>query len=187
MLIDLLHNIYIYVIDVMNKFKFAFNEKINMIYKKKYLIKKSSLAIIFSILAMIFISGSGFIYVTTPLINSGKSIKDIVPKSSGSWNLVGTPININANWAAINASNEWCNGAGTIGDPYIIENVTINAIGAPDSTGIQIKNTVDYIIIRNCTILNAGNIGINLDNASNGILTNNTFESNYRGIWLSHP
>lgn len=49
---------------------------------------------------------------------------DLFPKSSGFWEL--SSINIHNNWAETKANNDWCNGAGTWDDPYVIENVTID-------------------------------------------------------------
>ena len=103
------------------------------------------------------------------------------PKISDYWNL--EYIRIDNNWSHTAGNYTWCfkeNGF------YVIENVTIDATGAPNNIGLEIRNSNEYFIIRNCTILNSGNIGISLDDVNNGTLNNNTFESNYRGIWINN-
>jgi len=109
------------------------------------------------------------------------------PKSSGYW----TPnfIHVDGNWSAT-TSYDWCSGDGSWNNPYIIENVTINAFGSPTGCGILIENSInDYFIIRNCTVFNSGttilNAGIRMENTNNGILKNNTCSTdNCYGIHL---
>ena len=80
-------------------------------------------------------------------------------KTSEYWNLTGSPIFIfgDSGWDSMSA-NEWVRGSGTPHDPYIIENITmdIQAMG----TGIEIRYSSKYFIIRNCTLYNSGS-GIN--------------------------
>jgi len=155
-----------------------------MIYNKINLSKKIVLTTICLSIMMLIISANGLLYITTPLLNSENPIKEDGLKTSGSWNFVGTTININANWAAINTSNDWCNGAGTIGDPYIIENVTIDAQNS--GSCISVQNSVDYFIIRNCTLIDGGTAGLNsgifLNNVQNGVIENNTCYDSRCGI-----
>lgn len=112
-------------------------------------------------------------------------------KSSGYWDLTGSPIFIddadpNYNWSKIANDNDWCSGSGTWIDPYIIENVTID--GQNSQSCITIQNSSVIFIIRNSTLFNAGGFyqaGIYLDNVNNSILRNNTFSDNeYAGIIL---
>ncbi|MBY9004638.1 MAG: hypothetical protein KGD73_11740, partial [Candidatus Lokiarchaeota archaeon] len=98
-----------------------------MIYKKFKLSKKIVLTTTCLSVMMLIISANGFLYIATPFLNSDNSIKEDGPKTSGSWNFVGTTISIDNNWTTVNATYNWCNGAGIVGDPYIIENVTIDA------------------------------------------------------------
>ena len=66
-------------------------------------------------------------------------------------------------------------GTGAPDDPWIIQNLDINASGeAVDA--ILIANTTAHFIIKNCTIyeMDAFRSGIKLENVSNGCLTNNT-------------
>ncbi|TFG11025.1 MAG: hypothetical protein EU535_07870, partial [Promethearchaeota archaeon] len=94
------------------------------------------------------------------------------PKSSGSWNL--PYIHIKDNWSAA-ASEEWCSWAGTPFDPYIIENVTIDATNSPIGCGILIEDSYfNFFVIKDCTIYNRDDTnydsGIIFNNASFGII-----------------
>jgi len=77
-------------------------------------------------------------------------------------------------------------GEGSSGDPYIIENLQINA--SDFETGIEIKNTNKYLIIRNCTVVNSGasfetfDSGIKIENCSNVTIKNNTISYSLQGI-----
>lgn len=113
-------------------------------------------------------------------------------KTAGYWNLTGFPIFIddadpNYNWSKTAKNNDWCSGSGTWGDPYIIENVTID--GEMVGSCITIQNSSVYFIIKNCTVTTSGFIsfdaGISLDNVNNSLIINNSFSHNYfAGILL---
>ncbi|MFX1411533.1 MAG: nitrous oxide reductase family maturation protein NosD [Promethearchaeota archaeon] len=96
---------------------------------------------------------------------------------------------IPGNWSAT-TSYDWCNGDGSWGNPYVIENVTINATNSPTRSGILIENSKSiYFIIRNCTVYNSGSgsydAGIRLDNTCNGTVIDNFCTNNGRnGITL---
>jgi len=110
------------------------------------------------------------------------------PKKSGYWNLPF--IHVDANWSYTAGNYSWCYGNGSLINPYIIENVKINASSSPIVSGIFIQNSLDnYFIIRNCTIFNAGSkdsaAGIRLSNVKKGKLMNNTIYNNYVGIHFS--
>ena len=93
------------------------------------------------------------------------------PKMSGYWDLPF--IYINGNWSYTAGNYTWCSGDGSWQNPYVIENVTIDASSSPTGSGILIENSKqNYFIIRNCTIFNAGT-GIKLENSTNGRLTEN--------------
>jgi parallel beta-helix repeat protein len=102
-----------------------------------------------------------------------------------------TFIHINGNWSTA-AGYEWCCGDGSWSNPYIIENITMNADSSPTGSGILIENSQnDYFVIRNCTVSNArfGNYdaGIKLENTCNGTLINNNCSDNGRlGILLEN-
>ncbi|MHA1746799.1 MAG: right-handed parallel beta-helix repeat-containing protein, partial [Promethearchaeota archaeon] len=89
----------------------------------------------------------------------------------------------NWTWAV---SQPWCSGTGTPGNPYIIENVTIDAVLG--DYGISISHSEAYFIIQNCAIDNAGtgsyDAGIYFVNVSNGRITQNVLDNNYRAILL---
>ena len=110
--------------------------------------------------------------------------------SAGFWNLTGSPISIDDNiwdksWAYIAFSYDWCSGSGNWGDPYVIENITIN--GQHLSSCIDIRNSDKYFIIRNCTLYNSGNwASIYFLYTNNGKIIDNNFSNNKitSGIYL---
>ncbi len=115
------------------------------------------------------------------------------PKCSDYWNNF-TYIHITKdNWSTA-VSYGWCKGDGSWGNPYVIENMTINAATSPKQSGILIENSKNYyFIIRNCTVKNAPsgtqNAGIKLLSSNNGTLINNNCSKNSgqsRGILLNN-
>ena len=110
------------------------------------------------------------------------------PKRSRYWDNF-TFIHIDNNWSLYEGF-EWVRGNGSWGNPYIIENITMDASSSPIGSGIFIENSKnDYFIINNCTVYNTGSgindAGIKLENTNNGSLTNNNCSDNNRyGISL---
>ncbi len=155
-----------------------------MIYKKFNISKKNVLTITCLSVIVLFTSANGFLYLMDPFLSSDKSVKESEPKTSDFWNFVGTTISIDNNWTTTNSTYDWCNGAGTVGDPYIIENVTIDAQNS--GSCINIQNSNDYFIIRNCTLIDGGessfNSGVFLKNVQNGLIQNNTCYNSNCGI-----
>jgi len=104
---------------------------------------------------------------------------------SGYWVLPHT-IHVDNNWSDTKNTYDWCSGSGTIGSPYIIENVKIDAQNS--GSCIYIANSNDYFIIQNCTLINSQaspNSAIRLDFVSNGkIIDNNCSNNNGRAISL---
>ncbi len=111
-------------------------------------------------------------------------------RSAGDWIL--SPLIIDDNggsdytWEEAKSEN-WCNGSGTWGDPYVIENVSIDGSG----TGycLYIRDSVKYFEIRNCTFSNSEDdtfdAGLKLEDVNNGLVENNSFLNNGRyGILL---
>jgi len=98
-------------------------------------------------------------------------------KQAGFWNNF-TFIHItNLNWTVANET-DWCSGSGTWGEPYLIENMVINASDSPIGCGIFIENSVNvYFTIRNVTIFETTN-GIKLENTNKGALINNRLLDN---------
>ncbi len=86
----------------------------------------------------------------------------------------------NGTWSWV-ANQTWCSGNGTAGNPYIIENITVNS---GESYGIRILDSTQYFVIQNCTIKNAQIHGISLIRTSNGRLIDNKLYANVRGIFL---
>ena len=100
-----------------------------------------------------------------PEIKSNKETKSYSKenlKISEHWDL--TFIHVDYNWTATNITYGWCYGKGTVEEPYIVENVTIN--GGGSAIGIIIENTREYFEIRNCIITNV-EIGLKIMNATN--------------------
>ena len=115
------------------------------------------------------------------------------PKASGSWfldNITIDPTGATSGsltWAeAVALPAGWCSGAGTWDDPYVIENITIDASTSPTGNGIFINNSkADYFVINNITVYHAASGGITLENTNNGSLTNNDCSNNHEGIFLN--
>lgn len=135
-----------------------------------------------------------FLFILNPTMlfminqeNQYYGLKNDFPVCSDYWMLTG--IHVDNNWSLTESTYDWCIGTGTIGDPYLIENVTIDAQG---NTGILIEHTNEYFRIENCTIYNAGNwysaggyyhAGIRLNYANNGIFNNNTiYDTDFASI-----
>ena len=94
------------------------------------------------------------------------------------------PIYIDGNDNFIPA-NGVVGGSGTENDPYIIENYSINAENAE---GIDIRNTTDYFIIRNCLVENGVDNynGIHLENVVNGRIESCISRNNFDGIHVNY-
>ena len=114
-------------------------------------------------------------------------------KTTSYWNLTGSPIYIDNsdpsyNWSKTAIDNDWCRGNGTWNNPYIIENVTIDGQGS--GSCIEIRNSNEYFIIRNCTLYRSGSDldedgGIKLLYVNNGkVIDNNCSYNNANGIFL---
>ncbi|WP_371804292.1 nitrous oxide reductase family maturation protein NosD [Candidatus Lokiarchaeum ossiferum] len=114
-----------------------------------------------------------------------------------SWyNNSANPIVINATATGVDANNwtwartqEWCReGDGTVGNPYLIANITIDCGGF--GNGIVILNSLNvHFTLQNCTVTKSGSGGdyggIKLENTSNGtIIGNNCSKNGGSGIYL---
>ena len=79
-----------------------------------------------------------------------------------------------------------CTGNGTYSDPYVIEDLIIDAENS--GSGIEIRNTDRYLIIKNCTIINSGpswpTAGIKLGNVKNINITDCKINNNIDGIHI---
>ncbi|MFX0098028.1 MAG: PKD domain-containing protein [Candidatus Hodarchaeota archaeon] len=100
------------------------------------------------------------------------------------------PITINGNAELVAFPNK--TGNGTSGNPYVIENLTIDAGGV--GSCIEINNTSIPLVISNCTVSNSSaqgwpnpDAGIKLYNCSNvTIIGCNSFNHPYFGIFLHY-
>ena len=125
--------------------------------------------------------------VVPSLINKNINFKDnhniikTEPVSSGEY--TESFIHINGNWSAT-TSYPWCSGDGSWGNPYVIENVTIDASNSPTEYGIYIQNSNVFFIIQNCKVYNSVDYGIYLETTNNSRLNNNNCSYNYEGIAL---
>ena len=149
------------------------------------------------------------IFVLLPIIMTNSSfITSNSNKSSGyrdDSNLNNKSLKLSAVSGKIHIDNRWINdwtfakdagivtGNGTYSEPYIIEDLVIDAGGS--GSGILIENSDVYFRIENCTVYNSKGIseaygyleaGINLLYVSNGSLINNNVSHNTNGISLSN-
>lgn len=175
-------------------------------------VRKRSFFFIFSILlcSLFIISPLRLDIIDNTLLV--KNIEDSVIKNSNYYNLTGSSIFIddsdpNYNWSITEAENDWCSGSGTWNDPFIIENVTIDAqnpfnnetvildyknlflnMSKNSTSCITIQNSNVNFIIRNCTFCNSGvrmvDCGIKLINVNNSQIINNSLISNSYGIYV---
>ena len=94
-------------------------------------------------------------------------------------------IYIKNNWSAAKDAGT-CTGVGTYSNPYVIEDLVIDADGL--SNGILIEASEEFFRIENVTIYNTNSSGltggIKLNNSNNGILINNSCYNNIHGIIL---
>jgi len=91
----------------------------------------------------------------------------------------------NYNWSKTALENSWLTGSGTEGDPYIIENLYINAEGIGGGIFINNNNNKSFII-RDNWFDNSGpnefDVGVLLARTGNGIIDNNIFTYVHRGV-----
>ena len=153
--------------------------------------KSKIISIFFGILFLVLINGNNYRYNLLTNDNAYNN-NEINLKRAGYWEI--SPIYIDDtdpsyNWSITATTYDWCSGLGTLIEPYLIENITINAIG--NDYGFKIANSNVYFRIENCTIYNSnfgsygGSYGgIILENVSNGTLLENQVSHNYNGIFL---
>lgn len=98
-------------------------------------------------------------------------------------------IDSEADLAFMDAENSWP-GDGSITNPYVIANLSINS--PAKGVGIFIGNTTSYVRIENCTVSNAENLGIpynvgagiELYQASNVTVIDSTLSAGYSGLYI---
>jgi len=136
---------------------------------------------------------SFLIFDLNPLNNEENNqiiIREITTPRVAWYNNSEAPIFIDSigaqNWIWAR-TQPWCiKGDGSWSDPYVVENVTIDAGGPNDC--IEIRNSQNvYFKIKNCTLFNGtigSQAGIYLYNTSKGFLIENSCSFNYYGINL---
>jgi len=102
-------------------------------------------------------------------------------KFSGAYTL-HSPIHIKGN-TNFSVANGVSDGAGTSGDPYIIEGWDISATG---TYGIKMENTTSYVIIRNCKIHDSFYMKgcVELFKTDHVRLEKNSIQNGYYGAFL---
>jgi parallel beta-helix repeat protein len=78
--------------------------------------------------------------------------------------------------------NGVCSGQGTADDPYVIEELEIDA--GLDDYGIRIHGTTRCFVIRNVEITGAAKSAVYLSYVQNGTIEDCTFEANWVGVTL---
>lgn len=146
-------------------------------------------SLILILLLMVFLFNAGFItyaavQISQENVDAQTNLQVITvdkKRKEISSSIEHDPISINGNDVLNNTA---MSGSGTESDPYIIENLIINAKG--NDSGISIENTDKYLIIVNCTVFGAIR-GIELyNNCTNVHITNCTLTNNaYYGIIMS--
>lgn len=140
----------------------------------------------FKIISVVFLSVFIILFNTPVMIDSSdiSSIRGL--KTSGFWNL--SPFIIDDTGAGDYMWSQavlqpWCSGSGTINDPYVIENITVDGGGTIDC--IIVRNSTKHFILRNSTFTNSGWVGsppymggITLIYVDNATLINNTCRDN---------
>jgi len=99
---------------------------------------------------------------------------------------ISEKIHIDNNWTAAKSVGI-VTGSGTYSDPYIIEDLVIDAGGS--GSGILIENSDVYFKIENCTVYNSGlntDAGIKMNNVNNSQLLENSILFNQFGIFLNY-
>jgi len=137
-----------------------------------------TLGILFALAPKITINPS-FITANSDVINFDKENLKI-SATTGKIHIIN-----NSGWVDFrNAGN--CTGSGTYSDPYVIEDLVIDA--GESGSGILIENSMVYFKIENCTLYNSerfwNGAGIRLSNVTHSQLINNNCSSNVNGIVL---
>ncbi len=138
----------------------------------------------------LFVIALGIVITFSALIiidlNSTTGNKDTITVQDGNLRIsaLSGKIHIDNNWTAAKAAGI-CTGNGIYSDPYIIEDLVIDAGGS--GSGIWIENSDVYFKIENCSVFNSGgyfSTGIKLSYVSNSRLIDNNCSSNVWGIYL---
>jgi parallel beta-helix repeat protein len=116
------------------------------------------------------------------LVYYSEKVYDDTPLSAGP---LGYVIHIDNNWSETKIAYSWCTGNGIDSDPYIINDIEVDANG---DKGIWIGNSTDFFVIQNCTAYGSGpsgyQAGIIMENVTNGKIIKN-YLSNNQGTGLT--
>ncbi len=135
----------------------------------------------------------GILFALSPIINNnlnfngGNNDDSNLDNKNLKISAVSGKIHIDNNWTAAKAAGI-VTGTGSSSDPYVIEDLVIDAGGS--GSGILIENSNVYFKVENCTLYNSGNesssfeAGITLRNVSNGELVDNNVSNNNAGIGI---
>ena len=145
-----------------------------------FLIKKFNKNLLF-VLSTILLLSCNFFFTGTIKLSEVKVVEPD-PKISafatiGPLWITNDSYSTSVTWEELTA-NSWCTGNGSADNPYILENITINAGGVDNC--ILVEDTNEHFIIRNCTLNFSGtiidaNAGVNLNNVQNGTIERNYF------------
>lgn len=154
------------------------------------------LLVMSGVIGFVSSANAGNVEITNKEVRTAPLEKEILdnsmPAPKDARYTTHTPIYINGNSDFSDDDDDGVSNpgaAGTVGDPYIIENWDIDANSAH---GIRIENTNVYFIIKNCVIHDGIGDGTGGGNdyygiysaASNGKIDNVTSYNNYFGIEL---
>ncbi|MHA1945997.1 MAG: right-handed parallel beta-helix repeat-containing protein [Candidatus Hodarchaeales archaeon] len=138
--------------------------------------KTNSIFVLFIILGILFIPISkinlDFNEEYLDKISEDSDINDYNTERLKILSVTGK-IHIDNNWSDAKIAGI-CTGLGTFNDPYLIKDFEIDGEGI--GTCLWIENTNDYFEIENSTFLN-GEVGIKLENTTNGVIRNNTLKN----------
>ena len=88
------------------------------------------------------------------------------------------------NWTWVKQQSWFGGGSGTMGAPYVIENLRISGFSILNLNGIDVINSNVYFIIQGCEIFNSG-AGISFQGVNLSLLTENTIYDNRNdGIYI---
>ena len=145
-------------------------------------------------LTIIILITLGIFFAIAPMITINPSF---ITANSDVINFDKENLKISATTGKIHIDNNWtdawsagiCTGNGTYSEPYVIDDLVIDAEGS--GSGIFIENSIVYFKIKNCTLYGTESgsrwgAGIRLSNVNNSQLIGNNCSSNYVAIYLSY-
>jgi len=144
-----------------------------------------TLGILFALLQIFIVNFS----IITDINNKSSDYGDYsnLEKENLRISAVSGKIHIDNNWTATKSAGI-CTGNGTYSEPYVIEDLVIDA--GDSGSCIKIENSNVYFKIENCSFYNSEpnwlDAGIRLSNVENSLIITNNCSSNFMGIYLSY-